>query len=661
MEPRKIVKLAQEKGLDCIAITDHDSIDGAIEAKKYENNKIKVLLGEEKITDHGDLIGINIKKEITEFNFFEAIKEIKQQGGFTILPHPYKGHKNVEEIAKYVDIIEVYNARASQNLNKNAYDLARKLGKPFVAGSDAHLYREIGLVVTRKKGQNSFEILQRFKCSDYNIYLSQVIKSFKHRKVNQFMDNLKSIVISLFINNIKFGWLFSLEVIKKIYFELLFRNFKNEVKNPDILFSSFLISWRKYMHPNGSSYEYDLMVGDVIERAKEKYNNISCIDIDSGHLLRVYKETRNKFNTSSDWVCFEQFITFKNIFLALYLAIKKSFGYQIDKNYESYLQTSNANLYQDIFNLLTAESIIDNAKPMSVFLTCEYCGIHKHLSYISNLRGVPIFALQHGNIYPNHKGYIYPKDIKNIMKNVLPHYTFVFSEYVKDLLTNNSIYKDNNVIISGNPRYDIFFYSDNIFSKMEIIKKYDLPKNKNVILWTTQCQGLSVEENKKNFKAVFETMQTIKDTTLIIKQHPREGEKYTKMIKEYQNDYMINAILTPKDSDTYELLFICDLMITKTSTTAMEAVALNKPVIILNLSGEPDPVEYVKEGVALGVYKEEDLKSAIEKLLRDDSELIKNRKKYIERYLYTIDGKATERVVNLITQMIEESRRRNEN
>jgi hypothetical protein len=89
----------------------------------------------------------------------------------------------------------------------------------------------------------------------------------------------------------------------------------------------------------------------------------------------------------------------------------------------------------------------------------------------------------------------------------------------------------------------------------------------------------------------------------------------------------------------------------------MEAVALNKPVIVLNLSGEPDIVDYVEQGVALGVYREEDLKPSIEKLLKDDSELAKNRGAYIEKYLYKIDGKATERVLKLIEEIIREETR----
>ena len=51
----------------------------------------------------------------------------------------------------------------------------------------------------------------------------------------------------------------------------------------------------------------------------------------------------------------------------------------------------------------------------------------------------------------------------------------------------------------------------------------------------------------------------------------------------------------------------------------------------------------------------------IEKLLKDDSELAKNRAKYIEKHLYKVDGKATERVVRLIEEMIEKSKKREKN
>ena len=147
-------------------------------------------------------------------------------------------------------------------------------------------------------------------------------------------------------------------------------------------------------------------------------------------------------------------------------------------------------------------------------------------------------------------------------------------------------------------------------------------------------------------------MKSLEGVSLVIKQHPAEPEKFTDEIMRQIDSYGINAVITPKNSDTYEQLFVCDLMITRHSTTAMEAVALGKPVIILNLSGKPDPVEYVQEGVALGIYNSDDLFAAMKRLLVDDSELSAQRERYIEKYLYKIDGRSTQRVIDIIIKSL---------
>ena len=303
-----------------------------------------------------------------------------------------------------------------------------------------------------------------------------------------------------------------------------------------------------------------------------------------------------------------------------------------------------------------AKRMIEEEKPELILIQNEYGDFERALVVGSRLKRVLTLTVQHGIITPTHYGYIFDKEEKG--KITLPDKTCVFGQYHYDLLTKNSIYGPDQVVVTGQPRYDVLFYADKIYSKERFFTEYKINPAHKIVLWTTQCHGLSEEENNKNFKAVFKTMQNLKDTTLIIKQHPGEREEDTKMIEEFLSKYEISAVVTPKSSDTYEQLFVCDLMITRHSTTAMEAVALNKPVVILNLSGEPDIVEYVQDGVALGVYKEENLKLSIEKLLKDDSELAKSRAKYIEKYLYKIDGKATERVVKLIEEMIEELRRK---
>lgn len=143
--PRNIMKCSKKFGFTHISITDHNSIKGSLEAKKYESEfGIKVIIGEEIKTDIGDIIGLGLVENAITGNWLDVIKNINQQGGISVLAHPFRGHKNIIEVAQKVDLIEVWNSHSSYDENRRSYELAIKLNKPFIVGSDAHTYREIG-------------------------------------------------------------------------------------------------------------------------------------------------------------------------------------------------------------------------------------------------------------------------------------------------------------------------------------------------------------------------------------------------------------------------------------------------------------------------------------------------------------------------------------
>jgi len=144
MHPKKILKICKQLGANAVYITDHNTIKGSLEAKKYEKEiGIKVILGTEIKTQYGDIIGVDITEEIPTRDFEEVLDEIKSQGGISILPHPYRGHKKVEYLASKVDLIEVWNSHSTPEENQKALELAVKFRKPPVVGSDAHLYSEL--------------------------------------------------------------------------------------------------------------------------------------------------------------------------------------------------------------------------------------------------------------------------------------------------------------------------------------------------------------------------------------------------------------------------------------------------------------------------------------------------------------------------------------
>jgi len=149
LSPVRIIKVAKRKGLHGVAITDHNTIKGGIEALKInEDEDFQVIVGAEIRTEYGDIIGLFLEDEITTNKFEEVIEEIKSQGGLSVLAHPYRHYKFPEEIIDKVDLVEVFNARSRKADNERAYELAKKFKKPQTAGSDAHLVFEIGRGIT---------------------------------------------------------------------------------------------------------------------------------------------------------------------------------------------------------------------------------------------------------------------------------------------------------------------------------------------------------------------------------------------------------------------------------------------------------------------------------------------------------------------------------
>ena len=144
-DPHDIIKTAKKRGLSCIAVTDHNTIKGAIDTEKANSDgSFTVIVGAECVTVVGDIIGLFLNEELRPTRQpFEVVDQIHSQGGLAILPHPYKGHKLSDELIRRVDAVEGFNARVSSSSNAKAQELAKRFGKPVVAGSDAHFCYEI--------------------------------------------------------------------------------------------------------------------------------------------------------------------------------------------------------------------------------------------------------------------------------------------------------------------------------------------------------------------------------------------------------------------------------------------------------------------------------------------------------------------------------------
>ena len=150
-----IIKRCHKIGINCLACTDHNLIDGAFELQRKA--PFRVIVGEEVNTGEGEIIGLFLKRWIApNLGISKTIHEIKMQGGLVYVPHPFSINKNfslnLDELTKLsssIDIVEVFNSRTtSETKDRRWFDGLLSSGK-FVeaAGSDAHSPYELGNVL----------------------------------------------------------------------------------------------------------------------------------------------------------------------------------------------------------------------------------------------------------------------------------------------------------------------------------------------------------------------------------------------------------------------------------------------------------------------------------------------------------------------------------
>jgi len=169
--PKEVVDSAIGKNIDGICITDHGEIKGALEAIKYGFNKnILIIPGIEINTEYGDLLGINIKKEIADgLPFKETVKEIQKQGGLAVVPHPFcwpvGEFLGTKEDFLTADAIEIFNAHILNLSNKRAFNVSQKYKLAFTAGSDAHKAKFVGrgYLEIPKENLSEKEVLEEIK------------------------------------------------------------------------------------------------------------------------------------------------------------------------------------------------------------------------------------------------------------------------------------------------------------------------------------------------------------------------------------------------------------------------------------------------------------------------------------------------------------------
>jgi len=151
--PDQMISAARRRGLDGLAITDHQTVEGGLVGKKWAKKNTPdfvVVPGIEIRTIRGDILGLGLDENVSDnLSVAETVEKIHGLGGIAIAAHPFAQfifRRAVQEEARLADAIEVFNAstRLNWRANKKALELAAHAEKPGTASSDAHIARDVG-------------------------------------------------------------------------------------------------------------------------------------------------------------------------------------------------------------------------------------------------------------------------------------------------------------------------------------------------------------------------------------------------------------------------------------------------------------------------------------------------------------------------------------
>ncbi len=300
-------------------------------------------------------------------------------------------------------------------------------------------------------------------------------------------------------------------------------------------------------------------------------------------------------------------------------------------------------------------NLLEREQPDVILMKNEYSEFERALQFAAHFKKIPVIALQHGVIHKNHPGYQYNKSAISQYGSAkypyapTPTTTTVFGPYFKHILTKESAYPTSRVEVTGHPRYDVLHFANRIYDKQKFCEQFGINPNKKIVLIATQ--PFPVE--KTRFEFLYHTTAALREipgVQIIIKPHPNESIRWH---QNHLESWGVSAVILPPQSETFAAIHACDLFVSVTSTTILEALILDKTVMVVNLSNLPEILPWIEEGAAIGVYDPKDLVIHFNEALFDERatrKVLANRSKFVYNHTFKNDGKATDRVISIINK-----------
>jgi UDP-N-acetylglucosamine 2-epimerase len=238
-------------------------------------------------------------------------------------------------------------------------------------------------------------------------------------------------------------------------------------------------------------------------------------------------------------------------------------------------------------------------------------------------------------------------------------------QYSRQIYLKRGKVESQRIAVTGLPRWDSMIEAlrewrfrsleDKERTRTNLLAQLHLDVEEDVQLVLFAAQNLPFSHTWEMLEPLLKSLAAFQNTLLVVKLHPADSLS----VAEYEQQFaslnlhgcrvvVVNEIRLPT------LLAHSEVVVTGFSNVALEAALLDKPVLIVNLTGRPDPLPFVSNGIALGAYTESEAREKLTGLLTNSqvTEALRiRREEYFRQNPQLMDGRATERVVNLLHEI----------
>lgn len=286
------------------------------------------------------------------------------------------------------------------------------------------------------------------------------------------------------------------------------------------------------------------------------------------------------------------------------------------------------------------------ARPAVLCLYAESSGWGRAALAACRAAGVPTVAMQHGILYPGYYSYLHAEDEGDCPR---PDRTAVFGEAARRFLVEEGRYAPGSLVVTGSPRFDALVEASSRWDRQALRARHGVGEDERLLVVASRFRPITEthEAIGAEFPALVRAVEALPGVRCLVKPHP--AEPASPYAQEVRRQASARVAVLPGSASLLELLHAADALVTVESLSAVEALVLGRPVVVLSMPSHLRAL--VDAGAALGVVAGGDPAPALRSVLFDEEtrrRLEAARQAYVSDVAQGVDGGATARILDLV-------------